>query len=63
MYLPCEGCLSYRKLGRKIAQVIHIDSIWHKLAYFDWLFACLSRGVGDVLTDSELSYSDKVGLS
>lgn len=63
MYSPCEGCLSYRKLGRRIARAIHIDSIWHKLTYFDWLLACLSGDVGDVLTDLELSCTDKVGLS
>lgn len=65
MYTPCEGWLSYRKLGRRIARAIRIDSIWHKLAYFDGLLACLSGDgdVGDVLTDSELSCTDKVGLS
>lgn len=63
MYTPCEGCLSYRKLGRRIAHAIHIDSIWHKLAYLDWLLACLSGYVGDVLTDSELGCKDKAGLS
>lgn len=50
-------------MGRRIARTIHIDSIWHKLAYFDWLLACLSGDVEDVLTDSELSCTDKVGLS
>lgn len=50
-------------MGRGIARTIHIDSIWHKLAYFDWLLACLSGDVEDVLTDSELSCTDKVGLN
>lgn len=51
-----------RKLGRKIAQAMHIDNIRHKLAYFDWLFGGLS-GILGVLSDSELSCKDKVGLS
>lgn len=59
MYTPCEGCLPYRKLARRI----HIDSVWHNLAYFDGLLACLSGDVGDAPTDSELGCTDKVGPS